>query len=275
MFCAEYFKRIELEDFRELGPRLLKSKNDSCECSFANLYAWKDVTGSVHQAYNGHDYFYFSDSDNMIFLESAIPERNPSAEELAEASAAMQTAGKSGRFFQVREEFCTAHPELSKYFIIKQQTDEFAEYIYEVQQLIDLKGEKLRKKRNLIKQFLRDFPDVVTVDITHGKILNDCLELSEEWRLGQENKDQKHLTDEAKALSRLPDGFSEMGCQGIAAYVQDRLAAYAIYSPINEKMFTESFEKSRVGYKGAAQYINHEMAEHLSGQCIYVNREQD
>ncbi len=269
MFDPRAFRRITLEDAEELIPELTGSKVNSCECVFGNLYTWGHPCGTVFQRWKGHLYFYLECNDVMFFADE------PEVEELAEISSAMQKNGCSGRFFQVRAEYVEAHPELSQYFMAEPVSDASAEYIYDVDSLVELSGEKLRKKRNLIKQFLRDNPDAEVVPVTHGTVLDDVLALAEEWRAGMPDPDTASLRMESAALSHLADGFDTMGYEGVAVYVKGHLAACAIYARVNGEMFTESFEKSRAEYKGAAQMVNHEMAKRLSGRCRYINREQD
>ncbi len=271
MFQADQWKRVALEDGGKLIPALTRSKVNSCECAFGNLYTWGYPCGTAWQEYNGHIYFYLPCMDVMFFAEE------PDLGELAEISTGMRHAGHSGIFFQVRTDYLEvqAKEKIAEYFEIQQLPDASAEYIYSTEALVALSGEKLRKKRNLIKQFLREYPDAAVSDVTEGKVLEDCLALAAEWRAGM--PDSPSLKMEADAMSHLPDGFRQMGYEGVAVYVNGgtQLAAYAIYCRINHEMYTESFEKSREDCKGAAQFINHEMAKRLADKCTYINREQD
>lgn len=275
MFQAESFRRIRLEDSRIIIPEMTRSAINSCECTFGNLYVWGYPCGTKWQEYQKHFYFWLPCMDELFFMEGCPGISDPDAAELAEISNVMQKKGCKGTFFQVRQEYLEKHPDITEYFKVEQLPDASAEYIYSIEALVELKGEKLRKKRNLIKQFLREHPDAEIVGITPGKILNDCLELSALWRQGQENPDTIPLRMESEALSHLNDGFHEAGFEGIAVYTGGELAAYAIYSRINPEMYTESFEKSRFDFKGAAQFVNHEMAKRLTGKAKYINREQD
>lgn len=275
MFHPEEFRRITLSDAPELIPLLSASQVNSCECVFSNLYLWGFPCGTSRAIYCGHHYFYLPCMDELFFIDTGTPEETPAPEELAAVSDAMREKGRNGSFFQVRQEYLDAHPDTGEYFDAVLLPDESAEYIYSVDALVSLQGEKLRKKRNLIRQFLRDFPDAEILPITPGKILNACLDLAETWRSHQEDPDTDALMKESEALSHLTDGFTETGCEGIAVRTGGCLAAFAVYSRINPEMFTESFEKSRPGYKGVSQFLNHEMAKRLVSRCRYINREQD
>ena len=271
-FQSSGFKRVKVCDAEQLIPRLTASRVNSCEFPFGNLYVWGYPCGTSWQEYNGHLYFYLPCMDELYFMETT--DGNPPPEELIHVAETMKQQGLNGSFFQVRKEYIEQHKDiLEQYFTIEQLPEETAEYIYSVQALVELKGEKLRKKRNLIKQFERDYPDTEVVDVKPGRVLDDCLALAAEWRAAQEDPDTEELIMESEALAHLKDGFEEMQFEGVAVYDGDRLLAFAIYCRINSEMYTESFEKSRA--KGAAQFINHAMAKRLTGKCLYINREQD
>ena len=54
------------------------------------------------------------------------------------------------------------------------------DYIYSSQKLVDLPGNKLHKKRNLINQFLALYPDYFCQPL-QASDLGACLKLSEKW----------------------------------------------------------------------------------------------
>lgn len=275
MFRYEDFKHVELSDAGTLIPRLTSSNVNSCELLFSNLYAWGHACGTVWQEYNGHLYFYLSSIGRAAFADCKDDAENPSPDELAEVLSVLRLHDPKAEFFQVRGEYIDAHPDIAEHFAALPLEDDAAEYIYTVKSLVELSGPKLRKKRNLIRQFMAQFPDSRVEPVAPGKVLKDCLALAEEWAAAQDEPEAEPLLMEKDALSRLSDGLSEMGCEGVAVYAGDRLAAFSVYARINGEMFTESFEKSRMDCKGAAQFVNHEMAKRLEGRCLYINREQD
>lgn len=273
-FQISDFKRVELTDAAGLIPRLTGSCANSCEFPFGNLYVWGYPCGTSWQEYNGHLYFYLPCMDVLYFLETT--ENPPEPQELIHIAGIMKDNGRKGKFFQVRQEYIEQHKDiLEQYFTIEQLPEEAAEYIYSVRSLVELKGEKLRKKRNLIKQFERNYPDARVEEVKPGRVLTDCLALAAEWRAGQTDPDTRELQMETEALNHLAEGYEAMQFEGIAVYSGTQLLAFAIYCRINAEMYTESFEKSRFTCKGAAQFVNHAMAKKLIDKCLYINREQD
>ncbi|HBO99151.1 MAG TPA: hypothetical protein DD637_04875 [Verrucomicrobia bacterium] len=275
MFDIHSFKRLSCPDVAYLRTRLAGAEHMTCELSPLNLYVWGYTSETVWQECNGHLYFHLRKEDMLLFADFGADARTPGPSELAEASAALRAAGYGGKIWQVRPAYLDAHPQTAEFFVPRLEDDAAAEYVYETAALRDLTGEKLRKKRNLIKQFLKAHPEPVVKDVADGPVLEDCLALAAEWRARQENPGTEALVREADALGHLRDGFAALGCEGVAVYTEEGLAAFCVYDRVNAEVFTESFEKSRFGVKGAAQFANHEMAKRLSGRARYINREQD
>lgn len=272
------FKRVELADRDRLQKILFQSKESSCEFSFANLYMWGFAYRSHWQEFNGRIYLYMLNEDRkrdeLMFSSSAERNDDPETDELLAVSDAMIQAGFSGSFQHVRKEYIEARPELERHFRIESVERDFEEYIYSVADLAALPGAKLSKKRNLIAQFKRDWPDCC-VRLIDESNLQDCIGLSEIWRQSHPDPDAPNLRLEAEALKHLTDNFNQLGIVGLGAYADGKMVAFEMCSRINADMFTEHFEKSLHEYKGASQYINQETAKHLIGQCSYLNREQD
>ncbi len=275
MFVPLAFKRVSLADVATLHARLATAQHQTCELAPLNLYVWGFTSETCWQEYNGHLYFHLKKEDMLLFADFGPNDKTPKPGELAEVSAAMRRAGFAGKIYQIREEYLAAYPTATDYFSCACEDDAAAEYIYATDALRDLTGEKLRKKRNLIKQFLKAHPDPVVKDIADGAVLADCLALADAWRAGQENPDTEALVRETDALDHLKDGFAALGCEGIAVYTAEGIVAFCVYDRIGPDIFTESFEKSRFGVKGAAQFVNHEMAKRLAPRAAFINREQD
>lgn len=273
-FSPADFRQVNLQERDLFEPMLIHSRERSCEFSFSNLYVWSPVYQNQWQIWNNRVYLYGSREDRLMFTSDAERKDDPSAEELHAVSEAMRSTGSSGIFTQVRKEYIDEHPELEKFFEIKQLDPSFAEYIYSVQELAELKGKKLSKKRNLIAQFCHAQPDCEVRPITSANI-QDCIELSRLWRSMQDDPDSETIVFEAKATAHLADHYDDLHMEGVGAYFQGRLIAYALVNRIQETIWTEPFEKALPGCKGAAQFINHELAKYLYPRVQFLNREQD
>ncbi len=262
------FKCIELEDRDIISQYAHDYALTSCEYSFANLYSWKDVHQRSWCLYRDLLLILDITNDNL-FLPAG---QDLATGDLAHLSGELKKLGLSGNVTMVPEAYLESHPDLEKYYRIEKQRDA-ADYIYSVEKLTALKGKKLQKKKNLISQFRRAWPDY-TVEPVAGKLLIACRKLAQEL-LARNLKISRSIREEHTALGRALANFEAAGFEGLALVAADRLVAFSIFSRLNADMVDIHFEKANPDFKGAAQVINYETAAHLTRRCRFVNREQD
>ncbi len=169
-------------------------------------------------------------------------------------------------------EYIKKYPDIEKFYIIKEDRDN-SEYIYDIKSLCELKGTRLHKKRNLISQFKRLYPDF-KVHRLEGEYRHKALELTRNLMKKWENHSIT-LDYELSAMQISFDYFDKLGLHGIAVSVNNRLAAFSVFSALNPSTCDIQFEKSDTYFKGASQLINLETAKYLRPKHQYLNREQD
>ncbi len=249
-FTPRNFCSIDRASLPQIEPFLHHSKERSCEYSLSNLYVWSFSYQGEWQIWNNRLYLRYLDQDELFFTSNAYMHDDPSVAELCMVSRGMQQEGYSGIFTQVRKEFLEEHPEITEYFDIEIIPDANAEYLYAVRDLLELKGKKLSKKRNLIAQFLNLYPQCQVFPVQREHI-QDCIQLSRIWQSMQDNPQNPLILHEAIALEHLADCFDELHMKGVIAYLDHQPVAYALANQIAEDIWAEPFEKSLPGYKGA------------------------
>jgi len=192
--------------------------------------------------------------------------------ELIELSQYLKNRGLSPDFSLVTSEYLEKFPEIKKYYTIKKQRD-YAEYIYDVNKLSDLKGKKLHKKRNLISQFKRNYSDFKVYPLKK-EYKQEVLKLAQDC-IGRYSLPPQTLVEEYEAIKLAFDHFDELGLEGVVISSDNKLIAFNIFSRLNDLTYDIQFEKADIDYKGASQMINQETAKYLKGKCQYLNREQD
>jgi hypothetical protein len=193
-------------------------------------------------------------------------------EELVVLALQLKSLGIEPSFGLVTSDYLKKYPDIEAYFMVKEERD-YAEYIYEVKSLCDLTGEKLHKKKNLISQFKRSYPDY-QVHRIKGEFKTRCYSFAKEL-LNSHEKTSQDLIQELSAIETSFRYFDELGLEGLALTLGERLFAFSVFSRLNAVTYDIQFEKFDIGFKGAAQVINHETAKYLLDVCQYVNREQD
>jgi hypothetical protein len=170
------------------------------------------------------------------------------------------------------EKYVHSTPDLQKYFVIANDTD-WNDYIYSAKNLAELHGKKLAKKKNLISQFIRLYPDYHFTEITVADY-DELIAFTHYWGQTQ-NIDNEYLLAEFSAIDIVLKNFDLFPCQGLKLYASGKLVAFSIWSPQTTDMATVHFEKSDAMIKGAAQYINNKIAQDIAQKYSFINREQD
>lgn len=190
-------------------------------------------------------------------------------EALVELSKVHQGKGGSGNFFQVPREFVEKTPGLSSYFEICEDRN-FADYLHLASRLTGLSGKKLRKKRNLISQFDRNFQDYENLPLTPEQF-DGCLELT---RKNMDPNNSEHQ-DELDAIQLGFANFADLELGGRVIMFRGQTVAFTVFSKNLDGAYLIHFEKFDYDFKGASQVVDWKTAEFLQDKCEYINREQD
>lgn len=148
------------------------------------------------------------------------------------------------------------------------------EYIYSVEELVTLRGNRFHKKKNLWSQFRRSY------DWTYRNLgrddVDDILEMQQLWCEWKNCDDIPGLRAENHAIARVLKNWDHLpGLICGALYVKDYMVAYAVGEPMTEDMVVVHFEKGLAEYKGVYQAINQAFLENSCSNFVYANREQD
>lgn len=155
--------------------------------------------------------------------------------------------------------------------------DDWDEYIYLKEKLIDLSGRALHKKKNHLNFFLRNY------EFEAKPIANvercDILKLASAIKdfKSQDPDEVADLEGEFMAMEQILDIIEE-GCDrvyGVGIYIKGNLEAFAIGEVISENMAAEHFEKANDQFRGLYQLVCREFCKLLPESVVYVNREED
>ncbi|MCF6246968.1 MAG: phosphatidylglycerol lysyltransferase domain-containing protein [Desulfobacula sp.] len=262
------FNRFSLGDQPLIQGFIDESDPKSCEFNFANLYTWQYAYKLAWTIYDGRLLIYDGLS-NAVFMplgDDLTPEN------LVNLSLNLKQLGIKPDIELVSAQYVEKYPEIETYFHVKENRDA-AEYIYDVNFLCDLKGSRLQKKKNLISQFVRKYPDYKVsslADNNFTKALNLATGLLEKRKPAPTELDR-----EFSAIKKSFTHFEQLGLKGLIVEVEEQIAAFSIFSRLNSSTYDIQFEKADPMFKGSAQVINHQTALFLKDKCQFLNREQD
>ncbi len=152
------------------------------------------------------------------------------------------------------------------------------DYVYDIDDLADLKGRKFQKKRNHLNRFRTLYPNWRTETLTPAN-MDAVREMAADWyRARLENDPLADFHLEQRALRRALDRYDMLGLEGLVLYDGDRVIAFTIASQLSEDTMDVHFEKAREDVDGAYPAINQAFAQHLREKYLhirYLDREED
>lgn len=147
------------------------------------------------------------------------------------------------------------------------------EYIYSRDELVSLTGNRFHKKKNLLKQFLREYP------FEYREISSETrdviISMQKEWCTWKNCDNSPGLRAENVAILRILQNWEHFpGLFGGSLFVEGQMVAYTVAETFGETLIIH-FEKGLSEYKGIYQAINQIFLERSASGFKWVNREQD
>jgi hypothetical protein len=148
------------------------------------------------------------------------------------------------------------------------------DYLYSVADLVELKGNKYHKKKNLLNQFSKGYDyqyTPLTVDNIHQTI-----QMQENWCTWKDCVSQAALDSENQAISKVLNSWGKFHrLIGGAIMVEAEMVAYTVAERLSGDTLVIHFEKGNHAFKGIYQAINQMFLQHAGQGFAMVNREQD
>ena len=270
------FHEITLADKGWIEDVLKDAGERGIDYGFGAMYAWKryyntkvaEVCGcfTAFMEYEG-EYYYMCPSGGCV--NEAVLELARDAEERGIRLTMVSAAGND---IELLEEY---FPGLFSYTLDRDSS----EYVYDINDLADLKGRRFHGKKNHVNRFFKDNPDWHVEPVTKDNV-DICRELDKAW--GAEHTDAdgaESLPFEDLALKCCFDHIEQFGLLGLILFVGDIPVAFTLGSPlpIGDEVDV-MFEKALAEVDGAYSVINMEFARYVRENCPevkYLNREED
>ncbi len=270
----ETFQSIELKDIDIFYNINSQIKNIISGYDFVNLFLWSNRHRGKWKYCEGRIYVYYGDED-ALFLPVGLTEIE--FDKLLRVSDNLIKQGSTGNFIYADYDYVEKHwNKIDRHFEIIMDEDN-SDYIYSIDELVELSGKRLKKKRNLIRQFERNNPDY-QVKSLKKEYFDKCLELTKLW--AKEKQDTIHnsdnYSDDVQPITQAFEYYDELRLEGLCIIVNDKVIAFSVYSKQTEDTIICHIEKFDTDIKGSAQIINKEVAKVLQQKGYkYINREQD
>lgn len=151
------------------------------------------------------------------------------------------------------------------------------DYIYRTVDLIELRGNAFKTKRNEINQFRRAYPnhELVPFSIAHREAARALVNTWTENRIrtlpdGSVEDFLYNLELERKAINRTIALYEELGLVGLSLFIDGKLEGFTFGERLNADVANVLIEKTNFNVPGAAQYLFREFTK-VFADCTYIN----
>ena len=268
------FVPLQITDRERLQPYLQRDGAIMSDRCFSSLYIWSEHYG-IKQCIQ----------DDILFIKAEIEEDictyyMPLGADLKRAMVLLeQDAAQRGMPYEVMLITAAAKEEIESLFPGKyefeEQRAEF-DYIYNAEELISLKGKKLRNKRNHVNRFLTENNgnwEYAAVDPVAD--YDEIMAFLQEWCMRREGENCEDYSYEYSAIRRALANYDQLNMQGGIIRIGGKMVAFTLATPQNEQAMDILIEKADAEIEGAYQAINNMFAGKSCAGYQYINREED
>ncbi len=260
------FKKLALEDKPEIDKYLNQSDYQSCEYTFSNLFIWRKLYNTSYAVINGCIIFRIEQGGTVTY---SYPAGNGNKKEAIKALWELQNDKLTLCWLTdaTKAELSEMFPDS---FGFTEQR-EYAEYIYNAKDLIELKGKKYHAKRNHISKFRRNATSGHEFVFFNDTNIVYCKKLYKEWLSQKEGA----YAEEEQALMECLENYKELGLCGAMILNSEGICAFTIGGRLNSNTFVVHVEKGLDACDGAYAVINNYFAAQAAADYEYINREDD
>ncbi len=259
------FEPITMDHQHRFNQLLEITPQVASDFSFANIFGWAEEYGLE-----------LAVDDHLAWIRQSIPESvywAPVGEWGINWHKYFEKKPVKTTIVRIPEDLALIWKEHLPWIGVEPDRDHW-DYLYSVQELIQLKGNRFHKKKNLYNQFIKNY-DFSYVEL-EKQYIEKALALQTEWCLWKECDDSSALEAENHAILRVFSHWDELiGLFGAGLMVGEEMVAYTVAEALSQDTLVIHFEKGCPGYKGVYQAMNKLFLEKSASGFKIVNREQD
>ena len=268
------FKKLELLDKEEI-ERFTRKFPPYSDFNFVSLYSWNTEVETEISTLNQNLVVKFQNytSDDIFYSFIGNTDVIKTSKTLLDHA---EREGILTELLLIPEHTVKNEKKIHDRFLVRDDRDNF-DYIYSINDLVQLRGKNYYNKANHLRNFYRHHPNctVETIDITKRSIGQQMIEVFFTWEKGK-NKNRQDTQRELKALERLISNAADFNLVGIGIYLNNRLIGFAIGEIEHNNYATFHFLKGDPVYKEIFVALYNQLAVNLQKKGIeYLNNEQD
>jgi hypothetical protein len=274
------FKPFLLEAKSFLDPYFYKYGEGSCQHSFAAAYCLQEKYGNRYAIEN--DFLFIlrekrcTENEEVYLFPLGEIKYSDGRRAVDSLISDAHRKGKKLVFETVTEK--------AKNFIEENYTDQFiieekrdnAEYIYNREKLVELKGKEYEEKRWEIHRFQKEFEGRYLIEELVPSYFDEIKDFSRRWYddfYSEETNAQ--LRAEEKSLNYALEHFYELDLHGLVILIDGKICAFEYGTALNQNTYDGFVEKANRSYKYIYKMLNNSVAKRCPNSIKWLNWEED
>ena len=266
------FKTIELDDRDSIHQRLLDYQPANSELTFTNLFMWRNHYNFCWSVYEDWMVVLGSDPNGQPYALTPIGPANRERVVVALLEWLHRDRGVTRAAVERADQRLITELQGSPHFVIEPLRDHF-DYVYRIEDLIQLQGGNYRAKRNHINYFLRSYQ--FAYEPLGPEHKSACLDLMEMWCDVRRCEDDLSLSSEWDAIREALENLERLSVTGGVILINGKIEAFTIGELLNRETVVVHIEKANMDIRGLYAMINQQFCQNAWKEIPWVNREQD
>jgi hypothetical protein len=267
---------LTIEDKDLIEKYVDKEELESYEYLFSSLYMWRKLNNVKYAIVNDVLVIEKNEEGKGTFYAQPLKYNKEKLTELVDMLIERNDdfTDRDYLFGDVDERFIEDLKKYTDYKIEIKEDINDSEYVYNTNDLIELKGKKYHGKKNHVNSFEKSYEYEIKA-IDNEKVIKDCIILLHKWHEEVAVTVDKEMLMEIDAIKDLFSELHFFDLKSIAIYVDGELAGFAVGETVNDKMAVIHVERGETDYKGIYAFLNRQFLIESFSDIEYVNRQED
>ncbi|MDO9265925.1 MAG: phosphatidylglycerol lysyltransferase domain-containing protein [Sulfurimonas sp.] len=274
-------KRFTIATKPVMEKYLSKIDVDLSDYTFAANYIWLANSSGFYAVINKCFCLFIMTGGELTMLLPPLGKKKYATEAMVKCFQIMNDNNSSPYYSRIDyvqgfmiEEFVQSADEaesmfemLENYVVEKKLVD----YVYEVNALIDLRGNSYHTKRTEINKFMKSYPDYVVEELDSTRHKDEIMHLFDKWvadRVKYMPKEESEvflegIHQERSAIKQMLKHYEVLSLIGLVIYINGELKGFTVGERINRDTATVIIEKTDFEILGCAQFIFREFSKML------------
>ncbi|QSZ41477.1 DUF2156 domain-containing protein [Sulfurimonas aquatica] len=277
----QQLKPFTIDSKSVIEKYLLKLSVDISDYTFAANYIWLANSSGFYAIINKCFCLFVMTGGELTMLLPPLGKKKYITDSIVECFAIMNENNSSPYYARIDyvqesmiEEFVQSTDEVGSMFEMLENylvEKKLVDYIYQVDALINLRGNSYHTKRTEINKFIKSYSDYAIETLDSTKHADEIIGLFNKWvsdRVKYMPKEEAEvflegIHQERHAIKQMLKHYELLNLIGIVIYINDELKGFTVGEKINGDTASVIIEKTDFEVLGCAQFIFREFSKVL------------